>query len=63
VQRLDLRPSLAAVAVDGEDVVVTLRPTAAGAARPAEVLALLTGRPLAETRRWPTLKSSMRLAP
>jgi radical SAM-linked protein len=63
VQRLDLRPSLAAVAVDGEDVVVTLRPTAAGAARPAEVLALLTGRPLAETRRWPTVKSSMRLAP
>jgi len=62
VQRLDLRPSLAGVAVDGADVVVSLQPTAQGAARPAEILSLLTGRPLAETRRWPAVKTSMRLA-
>ncbi len=63
VQRLDLRPSVADVAVDGEDVVVSLQPTPQGAARPAEVLALLTGRPLTETRRWPAVKTSMRMAP
>ena len=62
VQRLDLRPSLTDVAVDGADVVVSLRPTAQGAARPAEILAMLTGRPLAETRRWPTVKTSMPMA-
>ena len=63
VQHLDLRPSLADVVVDGEDVVISLRPTAQGAARPAEVLALLTGRPLAETRRWPAVKTGMRMVP
>jgi len=63
LQKLDLRPSVMDVAVAGEDVVVILRPTPAGSARPAEVLALLTGRPLAETRRWPTVKTAMRMAP
>jgi radical SAM-linked protein len=62
LQRLDLRPSIVAVAVEGEDVVVTLRPTPQGWARPAEVLALLTGRQLAETRRWRTVKTAMRMA-
>jgi radical SAM-linked protein len=63
VQRLDLRPSVVDVAVDGADVVVNLRPTAQGAARPAEVLAMLTDRPLAEIRRWPVVKTAMRMAP
>lgn len=62
IQRLDLRPSVVAVVVEGDAVVVTLRPTPQGWARPAEVLALLTGRELAETRRWPTVKTAMRMA-
>lgn len=63
IQKLDLRPSLLALAAEGDDVVVKVRPLARGAARPAEVLALLTGRPLAETRRWRTVKTSMQMAP
>ena len=63
VQKLNLRPCLASVELDGQEVVIALQPTARGAARPAEIMSLLTGKPLAETRTWPTTKTSMRTAP
>ena len=63
VQKLDLRPSLLGIEIDGDEVVIVLRPTERGAARPAEITSLLTGKPLMETRRWPTLKTAMRMAP
>lgn len=63
IQRLDLRPSLLAVEIEGPDVLMRLQPTERGAARPAEIMALLTDKPLTETRRWPTRKLSMQMAP
>lgn len=63
IQQLDLRPSLLDARLDGADVVVRLQPTERGSARPAEIMALLAGRPLMETRRWPTRKLSMQMAP
>jgi radical SAM-linked protein len=63
VQHLDLRPSLLALKLEGTELTVVLRPTQRGAARPAEVVSLLTDSLLSETRKWPTKKTSMQMAP
>jgi len=63
VQHLDLRPSILSLEIEDQQVVMRLQPTSSGAARPAEVLSLLTGRPAAETKRWPTRKTAMQMAP
>jgi radical SAM-linked protein len=62
-QHLDLRPSLLSVEIRGAEVELSLQPTSRGAARPAEILSLLTDQPLTETRRWPTKKTAMQMAP
>jgi radical SAM-linked protein len=63
VQHLDLRPSILSLEIDDRQVTMRLQPTSSGAARPAEVLELLSGRPAAETKRWPTTKTTMQMAP
>ncbi|MHC4916455.1 MAG: TIGR03936 family radical SAM-associated protein [Planctomycetota bacterium] len=63
IQHLDLRPSLMSLELQGSELVVVLRPAERGVARPAEIAALLTDRPLSETRKWPTKKTSMQMAP
>ncbi len=63
IQRLDLRPSLLSFELDDQVLVIRLQPTQRGTARPAEILSLLSGKPLVETRRWPTKKIAMQMAP
>jgi radical SAM-linked protein len=63
IQHLDLRPSLVSLDIDRDQIQLVLRPTERGAARPAEILALLTGRPLTETRTWKTTRTRLVTAP
>jgi radical SAM-linked protein len=63
IQKLDLRPSLLSLEIDGDELILRLQPSPGGTARPAEILSLLTSKPLTETKRWPTKKTAMHLAP
>lgn len=65
IQRLDLRPSLLDLELDAREgsLAIRLRPTQHGTARPAEILSLLSEKPLTETRSWPTTKTAMQMAP
>lgn len=63
MQQLDLRPSIVEIALRDNEVEIKLRHTERGIARPSEVLALISGKSLMETRRWQTIKTAAQTAP
>lgn len=61
-QTRDLRPSLVLAALDADDLVVDVRPSPEGLARPLEVLSLLLEMPLEKLRHIRVTREQMELA-